>query len=182
MGAVYTATSHLERLREGPSAAERAGLMDRYYHPLHRRLTETVDACLARFGSALVIDCHSFPGTPLPYEKNQDRDRPNICIGLEAFHAPGWLLDTAASAFRRHGLSVAFNKPFDGAMVPGRHYRTTPQVHAVMIEVNRRLYMDERTGDKLPDFARIAGIVRDALAPIHAAYARTAGEPRPARR
>ena len=53
------------------------------------------------------------------------------------------------------GMTVKRNSPFAGTMVPMKYYRKDKRVTSVMIEVNRRLYMDEVTGEKLPGFEAV---------------------------
>jgi len=100
---------------------------------------------------------------PLPYELDQSEDRPDICLGTDAFHTPRVLAESAQRIFEEAGFSVAMNRPFAGALVPAAHYRSDSRVMALMIEVNRRLYMDEQTGERRPDFATIQTRVQDVM-------------------
>ncbi len=152
MGVVYTHTSDGRPLRRALASDERASLIHEYYEPHHHRLTDAVERVLARWGWCLVLDCHSFPSAPLPYELDQTPDRPQICIGTDDYHTPAWLSDLVVKLFRDAGSTVYVNRPFSGALVPMACYRTVPQVRSLMIEVNRSLYMDETTGERLDDF------------------------------
>ncbi|MBN1428217.1 MAG: N-formylglutamate amidohydrolase, partial [Anaerolineae bacterium] len=86
------------------------------------------------------------PAVPLPFELDQDPDRPDICLGTDAFHTPERLFEQAKDRFSRPGTRIFRDKPYRGALVPLNHYRHTPQVMALMVEVNRSLYVDEETG------------------------------------
>ena len=99
MGAIYTRTSAGAPLRRPPDPDEREALLARWYRPHHARLERAVAARLARFGGALVVDAHSFPSVPLPYEPVQDRDRPEICIGTDGYHTPPVLAGRLVAAF-----------------------------------------------------------------------------------
>ena len=160
MGAVYTATADGATLRTTLSASERAGLLDRFYAPHHAALEVAVEKALDAAGKCLVIDGHSFPNDPLPCDLNQARPRPEICIGTDPFHTGSELATRASQGFEAHGLEVAVDRPYRGALVPARWWRRDARVSAVMIEINRRLYMDEATGAKTADFAEIARVVR----------------------
>ena len=155
MGVIYTATSQKTLLRAQPDACERTELLDAYYHPHHRRFTEAVALLLQEAGRVLIIDCHSFPSNPWPYELNQEKDRPDICIGADPFHTPHWLLGAVREAFLKLGYSVAVNHPFAGAIVPLPYYSQEARVLSIMIEINRKLYMHEETGEKGPFFASV---------------------------
>jgi N-formylglutamate amidohydrolase len=70
------------------------------------------------------------------------------------------------AGFQLHGYTVAVNRPFAGALVPARFYRRDANVAALMIEVNRALYMDEQTGAKSNRFDETRAVVTHALAAI----------------
>jgi len=159
MGVVYVRTADGRPLRTAPTAAQREQLLAAYYHPHHRRLTELVGLELAHLGRCLIIDCHSFPSRPLPYEEDQSLDRPDICIGTDSFHTPYALTVHLVAALESSGFSVALNRPFAGALVPAGYYRADTRVRSIMIEINRRLYMDERTGERTARFTRIAQLL-----------------------
>jgi N-formylglutamate amidohydrolase len=156
MGVIYTRTSDQQPLRRALSKAERSALLEAFYFPHHARLQALVDQSLKQWGRCLVLDCHSFPSRPLPYEHAQDTRRPDVCIGTDSFHTPKCLEDAFVTAFSAAGFSVAVNTPFAGALVPSRHYRRDDRVAAIMVEVNRRLYLDEESGVALPTFDQIA--------------------------
>ena len=169
MGVVYETTSHGERLRDPPTPEERTRLLDRFYRPHHAALAAAVDGALVRTGRCLLIDGHSFPSVPLPYEPDQAPERPDICLGTDAFHTPRELLDAATAEVGRLGWTIAVDRPFAGTIVPMTHYRRDARVASLMIEVNRRLYMDETSGvptpalddvrERLHDLMRVAAAV-----------------------
>ena len=160
MGAVYTQTSSNRPLRRFLEMPEREALLERWYRPHHRRLEHLVEDVLRQHGRAFVLDAHSFPSRPLPYERDAFPDRPDICIGTDPFHTPAALRDAFVNGIASEGFRVAVDTPFSGALVPARHYRRDPRVQSVMVEVNRRLYLDEATGLPAEDFAEVAATVQ----------------------
>jgi len=163
MGVVYTKTSDQRPLRRPISRAEREALVSEYYVPHHRKLNAAVARALSSSGKCLIIDAHSFPSAPLPYENDQGPERPAICIGKDEYHTPAELERAAVEAFRREFDRVAVNRPFSGALVPDDYYRKDKRVRAIMIEVNRSLYMDEATGQKSAGFGEVKALIRRAL-------------------
>ncbi len=167
MGVIYTRTSHGKRLRNDQEPDERQNVLDRYYRPHHERLTTAVKNCLTNHKQALIIDCHSFPSVPLPYEVDQGIRRPEICIGTDDYHTPKWLASYAKEMFSLAGISVEFNRPFRGALVPALFWRQNISVSSIMIEIRRDLYMDEKTGKRLGYFEKfaekISGIVSNII-------------------
>jgi N-formylglutamate deformylase len=142
-GAIYTKTTTGKPLRRPLEPAERAALLER--HELHHRmLTDAVRSALDHYGRCLVLDCHSFPDEPLPFElASPDGSRPDICIGADPVHTPPELTTAFVSAFAEQGWSVAVNHPFAGAVVPAAFYASEPRVLAIMVDVNRRICRDE---------------------------------------
>jgi N-formylglutamate amidohydrolase len=172
MGAVYSVTSHLAPLRRPLSRAERDALLNHWYHAHHEKLEAAVALALERHGRCLLIDGHSFPGCALPYEgADPNKERPDICIGSDTFHTPRALEQAFAKAFAREGWRVAINDPFAGALVPQSRYRSDPRVEAVMVEVNRDLYLDPVGFEPKPEFARIAAEVKRNCIEAALAYA-----------
>ena len=161
MGVVYTRTHRFGILRQPPTQQEREALLNRFYRPHHARLEEAVSAVLDRFGWCLLLGCHSFPGRPLPYERCAVR--PDICIGADQFHTPGYLSEKLVELFREQGFTTMIDQPFSGSMVPISRYRNDRRVVSVMIEVNRGLYMDEESGAQLAALSGTATAIREIV-------------------
>ena len=162
MGAVYRVTSGLTPLRHRPVDGEREALMRDYYHPHHARLEAAVSAAIDLHGRCLVLDCHSFPSQALPYEFADARaKRPDICIGTDTFHTRDELGDAFMAAFQHAGWSVELNQPFAGALVPSSRYGKDRRVQGVMVEVNRKLYLNESDATPLAGFDTVAQRVRN---------------------
>jgi N-formylglutamate deformylase len=163
MGVVYRTTSDLRPLRRAISAEERASLIREWYAPHHRQLSDSVQSKLDMYGRALIIDAHSFPEHPLPYETDHASDRPQICIGTDSFHTSPGLEQALERTFCEAGFSVKINSPFAGALVPMHHYGSNAQVESVMIEVKRSLYCDEITSDQLPGYLGVRASLRECI-------------------
>jgi N-formylglutamate deformylase len=145
MGAIHTRTHNGSRLRAAPGEAERQDLMDRYFWSHHDALTMAVGRVRQRLGSAVLVNCHSFSSRPLPHEPCQDLDRPDICIGTDWEQTPLRLIAAVEALCRDHGVTTGRDTPFAGVLIP-RAFVGDKSVRAVMIEVNRRLYLNEATG------------------------------------
>lgn len=159
MGAIYTRTSMAQPLRDQPIASNRQMLLDQWYWPHHAMLERLASGVIAQSRVCLIVDCHSFPSVALPYEMDQTSDRADICIGTDLFHTPSLVRDAIGAAAEEEGYSVAVDAPFAGALVPLSAYQKDRRVLSVMIEVNRRLYMDENTGLKGHDFEKVRAAV-----------------------
>ncbi|MCY3820199.1 MAG: N-formylglutamate amidohydrolase [Gammaproteobacteria bacterium] len=143
MGVIYTHGTHRQRIRRDLTHMERRCLLRKYYCPHHEGLTRTVQRHLEKHGKCLVLDCHSFPAQALPYEQYPDARRPDFCLGTDDFHSPEGLVLNVETRLTRQGFEVARNEPFRGCLVPSRYCRSDRRVLALMIEINRSLYMDD---------------------------------------
>ena len=174
MGVIYTRTSMSEVLRAQPDPVDRQNCLDRWYWPHHSTLERLVNDVAARSGVCLIVDCHSFPSVALPYELDQTSSRADICIGTDQFHTPLAVHDSIVAAAHAEGYSVAVDAPFSGALVPLASYRKDRRIMSVMIEVNRRLYMNENTCIRNQDFEKVcAAVGRLIVTAAKAAAART---------
>ena len=170
MGMYYTRMSDGDLLKRSPLSSSEGlqayGKALKIYQQHHARLRTAVQHQLKLFGRALLIDGHSFSATVLPYEpkENHHLKRPDICLGSDAVFTPNPLLATAEEYFTKEGLEVAVNTPFAGAIVPEPFYSLQDKrVQSLMIEVNRSLYMDERTRKKKETFDEMKDVVQRFL-------------------
>lgn len=162
MGAVYTRTSGGTPLRDERDAAARVALLDGWFEPWATAIGRAVDAAVDAHGRCLVLDAHSYPSRPLPYEDPRRR-RPEVCLGHEAPHTPRALVDAMAAACRERGLDVAENTPFAGSYVPLDRYGLRGPVRSVMVELRRDRYCDEATGERSRGFAAARDLVAELV-------------------
>ncbi len=134
MGAVYTHGTRGQRIRSDDPAHE-AALLDAFYRPWARRVEQAVRAALVR-GPVVLLDVHSYPRDPLPYERGAG-ERPEVCLGTDARHTPSWLFAAAREAFA--GFGTACDTPFAGTYVP-LALLGDARVASVMLEVRRDVH------------------------------------------
>lgn len=138
------------------SPQEIAARIGRHHRPYHDRLSALLTAAKARHGVALLIDLHSMP--PLPAEA--DRPAPQIVIGDRFGRSASPLLgEIAGACFEAHGLRVAFNAPYAGGHILDRHSAPNFGLHALQIEVDRRLYLDDALQNAGVGIERMADVL-----------------------
>jgi N-formylglutamate amidohydrolase len=131
----------------GAEAERRLALVHRPYHAM---LTALVNEAVSQFGCAVLIDCHSMPSSargPL---------QPDIVLG-DMFGAschPS-ITALAEATLRRMGYRVSRNTPFAGGHTTQVYGRPFRQVHALQVELNRSLYLDERSMERGSGFRRV---------------------------
>jgi len=134
--------------------AEASGRIECYYKPYHEQLKLLLARTYARFGLAVLVDCHSMPGS---IRIGDHGVRPDFIVGDRfGMSASVALTDHAIELLTAMGYTVAHNKPYAGGFITEHYGRPARAVHALQIEVNRGLYMNERTYQKSSGFAALA--------------------------
>ena len=168
MGVCYTKNTQGDLLRN-VSDADRKNILESFSYPHHQNLSDGVEKELERQGSALVIDCHSFPDEAYYFNSDFGEKRPDICLGTDDFHTPKKLLEDVKKFFLSKGYTVKVNTPFSGTMVPLKYYKKEKSVHSIMIELNRKLYMD-KDAHKTEHFYTLQEELSALLTQIHKEY------------
>lgn len=154
MGVIYTRTHTGAMLRQSPNPKDKKCLLDAYYYPHHRRLSESVAKNLSLFNRSLIIDLHSYPSN-VDIMGIGNKASPDICIGFEPFHGDKKILDRIIAFCNQNHFSYEFNNPFSGSIVPLQYYQKNHNVISFMLEIKRSVYMDEQTYTKNKKFNTI---------------------------
>jgi len=120
------------------------------HRPYHAMLANLVAETKTLFGCAVLVDCHSMPSSA------RGAHAPDVVLGDRfgaSCHASVTAL--AEATLRRLGYRVARNAPFAGGHTTQTYGRPANHVHALQIEINRALYVDERTLERTNGYARI---------------------------
>lgn len=158
MGVCYRTTHDLKR---SWNPSYRQWVLENVYDVHHRKLEEAVDRVLDEYNRALILDCHSFSSVPLPYEPDQDPDRPDICIGTDPFHTPQCLIELTKEFFCNKRYRTKINSPYSGTMVPLKHLGRNKHVMSIMLEINRGLYLKFGTKEKSEGFQTLKQHIAD---------------------
>jgi N-formylglutamate amidohydrolase len=122
--------------------------------PYHAALAGALEAARLRWGSAILIDLHSMP--PI-----KDDNAPDIVIGDRfGTSASSRLTAVAESVFQAAGLRTAINAPYAGGYIVSRHARPHANIHALQVEIDRRLYLDAAFDMPSEGLARLQKLVR----------------------
>ncbi|OAN49596.1 N-formylglutamate amidohydrolase [Paramagnetospirillum marisnigri] len=128
----------------------------RCYRPYHARLARLVEETRAAFGWSLLVDCHSMPSVGGPMDRDSGLSRVDVVLG-DCFGGACAALftDVAEETFQALGYRVVRNTPYAGGFTT-RHYGHPRQgSHALQIELNRGLYMDEAVHRHAPAFGKV---------------------------
>lgn len=149
--------------------AEARRRIDLYWRPYHAALGAELNRAHDAFGRAILIDCHSMPHEALDSTLRCGARRPDVVLG-DRFGASASreITERVEVAFARAGLNVVRNTPFAGAYVTQTYGRPPLGHHAVQIEIDRALYMDEATIQPSADFAAFQTLMNGVIAEIAA--------------
>jgi N-formylglutamate amidohydrolase len=127
------------------------------YRPFHHLLTGLLEQTRRRFGMALLIDCHSMPSTNSGQPNSQ---RPHFVIG-DRFGASSDQRYTrlVRDCLTGLGYEVQLNRPYAGGFITEHYGKPTSRVHALQIEINRALYLDEQTLTRTQGFGPLTSAI-----------------------
>lgn len=156
-----------EIYRRKLSFAEAAQRIETFYHPYHAALGTLIDHTRERFGYCIVVDCHSMPSIGGPLDTDTGHGRADFVLGDRfGSSCATYITEIIERTLTGFGYAVTRNKPFAGGFTTENYGHPRDGVHAVQIEINRALYMDEIRIQPSQEFGRIAAQVSDLIAAL----------------
>ncbi len=132
--------------------------IERCYKPYHEALEDLITQTRTMFGTCILIDCHSMPSIGGPMENDAGRRR-QVDFILGDAHGRACarpLTMLVEDTLREMGYSVVRNTPYSGGFITRNYGRPQRGVHALQIEINRALYMDETSFERTEGLNRVA--------------------------
>ena len=120
--------------------------IENYYFPYHMHLKQLLIKNKSKFGLAIVIDCHSMPSNTQTSLGSKHVQIPDIILGDNfGKSCDSRITNFIKSFFLNRGYSVRRNNPYSGGFITQNYGRPKNNFHAIQIEINRSLYMDEHS-------------------------------------
>jgi N-formylglutamate amidohydrolase len=117
-----------------------------FHIPYHKALESLVEKTEERFGICLLLDCHSMPSIGGPMDRDHERKRADMVLGdRHGTSCAAQISEAAKQCLEEMGFSVLCNEPYAGGFTTRHYGRKNKNTHALQIEINRALYMDEKT-------------------------------------
>ncbi|GBU18552.1 MULTISPECIES: N-formylglutamate amidohydrolase [Methylobacterium] len=136
------------------------------YKPYHRVLRGLVQRTARQFGQAVLIDCHSMPSASLGREQEPKAD---IVLGDRfGTSCDPALVERFEGELQAHGLRVVRNRPYAGGFITEHYGEPNVGRHALQIEINRALYMNESSLAVTADFFRLTETLAAVVAAVSA--------------
>lgn len=149
--------------RQRIAAAEVTRRIERIHRPYHRAIEAELKAARARFGVAILLDCHSMP------PRGSDGGAPVVLGDRHGDSMAETLVAAAEAAAREAGFRVARNAPYAGGHITERHGRPARGIHALQLELDRSLYLAPDLRTTGPGFDRVARLIAAVAAALAAA-------------
>jgi len=142
------------------SVAEGLARIESLYKPWHHALRGLLQEALRRSGIAVLVDCHSMPSNA----GRSDRIKADFVLGDRyGTSCDPLFMEAAESRLRGLGYVVARNKPYAGGFITEHYGDPGAGWHALQIEINRALYMDEATLALAPGFLELQTDLRHVM-------------------
>lgn len=153
MGYIYTKTSTGEDMFN-PSLKDKKKI-NKIYDNYHEDLNNKVSKVLDKYNKCIIIDLHSY-SSELVSRLFDCNDSPDICLGVEEDYYSKEIVDYLIDSFKSYGYTIEINYPYSGSLVPNKFYgRKNTNIVSIMIEVNKRVYLD--------DFDKFKKILNDII-------------------
>ena len=124
------------------------------YKPYHRALRRLFTRVHRDFGAAALIDCHSMPSTA---SVKDERPRADVVLGDRyGTSCAAIVSDVIDATLRTLGYTVSRNKPYAGGFITEHYGNPAAGLHAIQVELNRALYLDESRMTRSDGFAGLA--------------------------
>lgn len=135
------------------SVGEALSRIEHVYRPYHNALRKLIVSTHTKFGYCVLIDCHSMPSN---IRAANSHDRPDFIIGDRYGNsADNRITQLAMLILNNMGYNAVRNKPYAGGFITEHYGRPHKHLHALQIEINRSLYVDEETLEHKSSFEKL---------------------------
>ena len=144
LGVIPRVVSHGKEIYRGKLSFEQAqSRIKNYWKPYHTDLSNLLQRSQSVFGQSLLIDIHSMPHEAVSTQSSFIKP-PEIVVGDRfGMSSDPEFTNLVISILKQHEFRVAKNTPFAGAFITKHHGKVKKRIHALQLEIDRSLYMDE---------------------------------------
>lgn len=157
LGTIPRIVSEGDEIYRGPlKLIDALARIETIYRPYHRTLADLINRARDAFGYSLLIDCHSMPSTACSHVTPHATGRVDIVLGdRHGVACADEIVSTLEELIRSQGLRVLRNKPYSGGFITQNYGSPNHHRHALQIEINRALYLDERSLERNRGYAAV---------------------------
>jgi N-formylglutamate amidohydrolase len=138
--------------------------LDRCHTPYHRVLDEACERAHRKFGVVWHVNCHSMPSQRSAKSSKRGGHCADFVLGdRDGTTCEPEFTEFVAGKLRGRGYTVRINEVYKGVEIVKRQGRPAMRRHSLQIEVDRALYMDQKTLEKSPAFARLQADITELI-------------------
>ena len=165
LGLLKTVSRYGEPLQERKlTVAEVTARLDRYYRPYHRELASIMDQMQSAHGLFYQLTCHCMSAVGAPTHADAGKERLDFCLGnLKGTSTSNDFIEYVAATIRAQGFTCGINTPYTGGELNRRYGKTDGTAESLMIEINKKKFMDVSSFRKNEGFEAIQGVADKVL-------------------
>lgn len=165
LGLLKTVSRYGEPLQERKlTVAEVMARLDRYYRPYHRELASIMDRMQSAHGFFYQLTCHCMSAVGAPTHADAGKERLDFCLGnLKGTSTSNDFIEYVAATIRAQGFTCGINTPYTGGELNRRYGKTDGTAESLMIEINKKKFMDVSSFRKNEGFEAIQGVADKVL-------------------
>lgn len=146
------------------TVAEAQARLDKYYRPYHRELASVMGRMLTAHGFYYQLSCHCMSSVGAPTHADAGKERMDFCLGnLRGTSSSTEFIEFIAEVIRAQGYTCLVNTPYTGGELNRRYGTADGTRESVMIEINKKRFMDVATFKKNEGFEAIQNVARAVL-------------------
>jgi N-formylglutamate deformylase len=146
------------------TVAEVMSRIEKYHRPYYAELKQNIDRLKSAFGFVYHLSCHCMSAVGAPTHPDPGEQRPDFCLGnVDGKTSSAEFIEFVRKAIESLGYSCRINFPYTGGELNTRFGRPQEGIDSIMVEINKKLFMDVKTFEKKPEFARVQGDVTKVL-------------------
>ncbi|WP_298727600.1 N-formylglutamate amidohydrolase [uncultured Ferrovibrio sp.] len=139
----------------------------KYHRPYYAELKQNIDRMKSAFGFVYHLSCHCMSAVGAPTHPDPGKERPDFCLGdVNGTTSSREFIEFVQKTIQSLGYSCTINDPYSGGELNTRFGRPQDGIDSIMVEINKKLFMDVKTFKKKPEFARVQADVTKILAAI----------------
>lgn len=147
--------------------AEVEDRLNRYHRPYHRELRSVVDRLRAGYGFVYHLTCHCMSAVGAPTHPDPGKERADFCLGdMNGSSASREVVEQIATLIRGRGFTCTINDPYTGGEINRRYGDPSNGIDTVMVEINKKRFMDTSTFRRNEGFDEIKGAANAVLAAL----------------
>jgi len=179
LGLLKSKSRYGEPLQERKlTVAEVQARLDRYYRPYHRELASVMDRMRTAHGFYYQLSCHCMSAVGAPTHADAGKERTDFCLGnLRGASSTPEFIEWLSEVIRAQGFSCSVSTPYTGGELNRRYGSADGTRESVMIEINKKRFMDVASFRKNEGFEAVRGVARAVLQAV-AERARTGARTR----